>query len=97
MNLVEMGLVDTVDVDDDGQVRIGLSLTSPSCMMLGQIMDQIDRLVMPLTGGRTPTITFDDGLSWTPERITGAARTHRDQRHGVVVQLSRRGSRALAG
>ena len=49
-----------------------------------------DDLVMPLCAGARPTITFDDGLSWTPDRIRGAAREHRQQRREVLVQLSRR-------
>lgn len=89
MNLVEMGLVEAVDITESGQVTIRLSLTSPSCMMLGQIMDQIDKFVMPLCGGERPRITFDDGLSWTPDRIRGAAREHRERRQQVLVSLSR--------
>lgn len=91
MNLVEMGLVESVDIAETGEVTIRLSLTSPSCMMLGQIMDQIDKFVMPLLGGDRPRVTFDDGLSWTPDRIRGAARQHREQRRQVVVALSRTG------
>jgi metal-sulfur cluster biosynthetic enzyme len=89
MNIVEMGLVEKVDIDDGGQVTISLSLTSPSCMMLGQIMDQIDENVAPLLGGERPKMTFDDGLNWTPDRITGAAREHREQRQQVLLTLSR--------
>lgn len=91
MHLVEMGLVDDVRVEGE-DVHIALTLTSPSCMMLGQIMDQIDGLIMPLTGGRRPKITFDDGLSWTPDRIRGAAAAHRRDRREVLVQLGRRTS-----
>lgn len=89
MNIVEMGLVDAVDIDDAGQVTISLSLTSPSCMMLGQIMDQIDKYVAPVLGGQRPKLTFDDGMNWTPDRISGAAREHREQRQQVLLSLSR--------
>lgn len=89
MNIVEMGLVDAVDINHAGEVTIRLSLTSPSCMMLGQIMDQVDKFVMPLLEGARPRLTFDDGLTWTPDRIRGAAREHREQRQQVLVSLSR--------
>lgn len=89
MGLVEMGLVERIDISEGGQVTIALTLTSPSCMMLGQIMDQIDAQIAPLTGGVRPRVTFDDGLNWTPDRIRGPAREHREQRHQVLVQLSR--------
>lgn len=89
MSLVDMGLVEQVRVDEDGKVHIALTLTSPSCMMLGQIMEQVDRLLVPLCG-EAPKMTFDDGLSWTPDRIRGAAAEHRRERQAVLVQLSRR-------
>lgn len=89
MNIVEMGLVEAVDISDAGEVTLSLSLTSPSCMMLGQIMDQIDKYVMPILGGQRPKVTFDDGMNWTPDRITGAARAHREQRRQVLLTLSR--------
>lgn len=89
MGLVEMGLVERIDIAESGQATIALTLTSPSCMMLGQIIDQIDAQVAPLTGGVLPRVTFDDGLSWTPNRIRGSAREHREERHQVLVQLGR--------
>ena len=88
MNLVEMGLVDDVTVNDDGEIAISLSLTSPSCMMLGQIMEQIDAVVTPLNGGKRPYIGFDDGLTWTPDRITGEARVRRETRRKVIIEMA---------
>ena len=86
MNIVEMGLVDRVEPDGDG-VAIRLSLTSPSCMMLGQLLDQIDEHVRPVLHGRHPTVTLDDGMTWTPERMTGAAREAREARRRVLLSL----------
>lgn len=86
MDIVEMGLVDRVEPDGDG-VAIRLSLTSPSCMMLGQLLDQIDEHVRPVLAGRRPEVTLDDGMSWTPARMTGAAREAHEARRRVLLSL----------
>ncbi|KAA9151847.1 DUF59 domain-containing protein [Amycolatopsis acidicola] len=86
IDIVEMGLVDRIEPDGDG-VAIRLSLTTPSCMMLGQLLEQIDRQVSPLLGGRKPEVTLDDGMTWTPERMTGRAREIREARRQVLLSL----------
>ncbi|MFF5988231.1 metal-sulfur cluster assembly factor [Prauserella flavalba] len=86
IDIVEMGLVDRIEPDGDDGVAIRLSLTTPSCMMLGQLLDQIDRHVSPVLG-RRPEVTLDDGMTWTPERMTGEARAIRDARRRVLMSL----------
>jgi metal-sulfur cluster biosynthetic enzyme len=86
MNIVEMGLVDRIEPDGDG-IAIRLSLTSPSCMMLGQLLDQIDEHVRPVLDGRRPVVSLDDGMTWTPDRMTGAAREARESRRRVLLSL----------
>lgn len=85
IDIVEMGLVDRIDPDGEG-VAIRLSLTTPSCMMLGQLLDQIDRHVSPVLG-RRPEVTLDDGMTWTPARMSGEARAIRDARRRVLLSL----------
>lgn len=87
MNIVEMGLVDRIEQDGDAGVAIRLSLTTPSCMMLGQLLDQIDQHVSPVLGHR-PEVTLDDGMTWTPDRMTGNARAIREARREVLLSLS---------
>ncbi|MBK1787629.1 metal-sulfur cluster assembly factor [Prauserella cavernicola] len=92
IDIVEMGLVDRIEPDGEDGVAIRLSLTTPSCMMLGQLLDQIDRHVSPVLG-RRPEVTLDDGMTWTPERMTGNARAIREARREVLLSLlpARRG------
>lgn len=86
IDIVEMGLVDRIEPDDEKGVAIRLSLTTPSCMMLGQLLDQIDQHVTPVLG-RRPEVSLDDGMTWTPERMTGNARAIREARRQTLLSL----------
>src|ERR1700689_143971 len=53
MGLAEMGLVKAVTVSADGDVRIDLRLTSPTCNMLGFMAEEATRRVRELPGVRS--------------------------------------------
>ena len=76
MNIVEMGLVKAIDIQD-GHVRIQLCLTSPTCMMLEHFVAEARRLVGPLPGVHAVDVRGDVGLEWTPDRIDEKARRRR--------------------
>ncbi|MFE7228912.1 metal-sulfur cluster assembly factor [Nocardioides sp. NPDC057577] len=85
-DIVDMGLVDGVATDDDGRVVVRLSLTTPSCMMLGQLTEQIDEHVGRVVG-HVPRVQLDDGMTWTPERMSGRAQEVREARLRVLTLL----------
>lgn len=77
MGLGEMGLLERIEVDADGNVEIDLRLTSPSCMMLGYFKVEAERLAKSIAGVRTVTIKSDTGFDWRPEMMSPAARRRR--------------------
>ncbi len=77
MGLAEMGLVDTIDVSLTGGVAISLRLTSPFCHMIGYFKTEIERRVMALPGITSVLLSADNGLDWSPDRISAAAQTRR--------------------
>ncbi|HJQ46477.1 MAG TPA: iron-sulfur cluster assembly protein [Amycolatopsis sp.] len=76
MNIVEMGLIKSVDIED-GHVRIEMCLTSPTCMMLEHFVGEARRLLGSLPGVRDVDVRGDIGLDWTPDRIDENARRRR--------------------
>ena len=76
MNIVEMGLVKTVEIDG-GTVRIEMCLTSPTCMMLEHFVAEATRLLGTLPGVTRVDVRGDLGLDWTPDRIDENARRRR--------------------
>ena len=63
MNIVDLGLVYGVDWDDEeGHVRIDLTLTSPGCPLGPQIIRDIRRELRDLDG----VLEVDVDLVWSP-------------------------------
>jgi metal-sulfur cluster biosynthetic enzyme len=82
MGLDEMGLVEDVELGDDGDVVIRLRLTSPTCMMIGYFKVEAQRRVGDVAGVRAVEVLADRGLDWHPDMMSEAAkRRRRDALH----------------
>lgn len=77
MGLVEMGLIKSVRISDDGDVEITLRLTSPFCEMIGFLKSEAIDQITSLAGVATVTVHSDSGLDWSPAAMTSAARDKR--------------------
>ena len=69
MNIVDLGLVYDVEVDDGGLVRINMTLTSPGCPAGPMITNDIYKTVRALEGVKDVDIDIVWEPYWTPERI----------------------------
>lgn len=77
MGIEEMGLVEAVDVDDDGHVVIHLRLTSPTCHMVSYFKVESEERVLKVPGVRSVRAISDLGLDWMPEMMSPAATARR--------------------
>lgn len=75
-NIVEMGLVDSIDVSDT-QVTVELRLTQPACFQVGYLQSEIEDHVGSLPDVDAVTLETDDGHEWDPEMMTEAAKRQR--------------------
>ena len=74
MDVVDLGLVYDVSVDDAGWVRITMTLTTPGCPVSESLPGEAETAVAWALGPTTPVavdVVWDP--SWTPERISDAA------------------------
>jgi len=72
LNIVEMGLVKTVDVSA-GNVFIQMRLTTPACHMFPYFYEEIDARVGGLPGVESVDLTVDNGLNWCSEMMSDEA------------------------
>lgn len=75
VNIVDLGLVYGVDVDDKGNVRIQLTLTAPGCPVAGLVVMQAEEMVkqyVPEAKDVRVELVFDP--PWDPRRITPEGR-----------------------
>ena len=78
MSVIEMGLVDSVLLDD-GELTIEMCLTSPQCLMLEHFAVEARRVTADLPGVRKVTVRGDQGMTWTPDRLTAEAKDRRSR------------------
>jgi metal-sulfur cluster biosynthetic enzyme len=77
MGLGEMGLVESVDVDSDGNVVVRLRLTSPTCVMVSYFRITAADRIAELAGVRSVEVHADLGLDWSPEMMSESAKQRR--------------------
>ena len=68
MNIVELGLVYDVEIDD-GVVQVRMTLTSPGCPAGPMITNDAYRVLRALDGVKDVNIEIVWEPYWTPERI----------------------------
>jgi FeS assembly SUF system protein len=74
VNIYELGLIYGVDVNDQGQVAIRMTLTAPNCPVAGSLPADVERAVRAVPGvsGVTLELTFDP--PWSKDRMSEAAK-----------------------
>lgn len=84
LDVVEMGMVNAVTVDD-GAVSVELCLTSPGCMMVEYFAREVDAQIGTLDGVDSVELTTDAGFTWTRGMMSDAAREKRaERRHDLA-------------
>jgi metal-sulfur cluster biosynthetic enzyme len=77
MGLAELGLIEMIEISLEGEVSIRLRLTSPFCHMIGFFKTEVQRRVMALPGIASVSLSADNGLDWSPDRISAPAQARR--------------------
>ncbi len=74
INIVDLGLVYTVNQEEAGKVHVDMTLTSPACPAGPQIVSQSKRALEGVDGVAEATIKLVLSPPWTPDRMTDEAR-----------------------
>ncbi len=74
VNIVDLGLIYDVDQEEDGKVKVNMTLTSPSCPAGPQIIQQAKNALEQVPGVSATDIRLVMSPPWTPERMTEEAR-----------------------
>jgi metal-sulfur cluster biosynthetic enzyme len=76
MNIVELGIVYAIEVDEHG-VRVDITMTTAACPMADMIMEQARAAIEAIVPPGTPIeleLVWDP--PWTPDKMTGIAKEH---------------------
>ncbi|MDH3226909.1 MAG: metal-sulfur cluster assembly factor [Thermoleophilia bacterium] len=74
VNVVDLGLLYGVEQDDEGNVRLKMTLTSMGCPLTEQIMGDAQAVVGPLDGVKSVEVDWVWDPPWTPEKMTEEGR-----------------------
>ena len=77
-DIYELGLIYRVDIDDDRNIVIDMTLTAPGCPVAGEMPGWVENAVclVPGVGNVTVNMVFDP--PWTAERMSDEARVALD-------------------
>jgi FeS assembly SUF system protein len=77
-DIYELGLIYKVDIGDDRQIKIEMTLTAPGCPVAGELTRSIETAVGAVPGvqGVDVTVVFDP--PWDQERMSDEARVSLD-------------------
>jgi metal-sulfur cluster biosynthetic enzyme len=70
LNIVDMGLVREVHVDEERNVQVSICPTSPSCMLMASITEGAERELRSIPETGTIEVKIDADFFWTPEAMT---------------------------
>lgn len=72
-DIYELGLIYKIDIEDDRNVKIDMTLTAPGCPVAGEMPGWVENAVGAVEGvsGVEVNMTFDP--PWTPDRMSEEA------------------------
>ena len=74
VNIYEIGLIYEVEADDDGRVRIEMTLTSPHCPVAESLPSEVRDTVAALKGVTSAEVEVVWDPPWDPEMMSEAAK-----------------------
>ena len=75
LSVIDLGLIYDVEIGDEGDVDVRMTLTSPGCPSGPEILADVDRVVRALDGVTDVNVELVWEPYWTPERIDPKVRT----------------------
>lgn len=75
LSVIDLGLIYDVELSDDGEVDIKMTLTSPGCPSGPEMLGDVDRAVRALDGVTDVNVELVWEPYWTPERIDPKVRS----------------------
>jgi metal-sulfur cluster biosynthetic enzyme len=69
LNIIDIGLVYDVEANEEGDVHVRMTLTSPGCPAGSEIMEDVKKVAGDLEGVRSVEVELVWDPYWTPEKM----------------------------
>ena len=77
-DIYELGLIYRVDIDDDRNVAIDMTLTAPGCPVAGEMPGWVENAVSTVQGVQAVTVNMVFDPPWDQSRMSDEARVALD-------------------
>lgn len=74
VNIYELGLIYAVELDDDGGVKVEMTLTAPGCPSAQELPVQVEQAILAVEGVTSCQVETVWDPPWTPDRMSEEAR-----------------------
>ena len=74
VDIYELGLIYKVDISDDKDVAIDMTLTAPGCPVAGEMPDWVREAVLKVPDVRSCTVDLVFDPPWDPSRMSDEAK-----------------------
>lgn len=74
VSIYDLGLIYEVNVDEEGAVRIAMTLTAPACPVAAMLPRQVEQRVRDIPGVKEVRVELVWDPPWTPDRMSQEAR-----------------------
>jgi FeS assembly SUF system protein len=74
VNIYELGLIYTIDIADDGAIKVEMTLTAPACPSAQELPEQVREAVLAVPGVTGVQVDTVWDPPWDPSRMTEEAR-----------------------
>ena len=77
-DIYELGLIYRIDVDDNRNIDIDMTLTAPGCPVAGEMPGWVENAVSMVPGVNDVRVNMVFSPPWTPDRMSDLARVALD-------------------
>jgi FeS assembly SUF system protein len=74
VNIYELGLIYDVEINDEGDTRVIMTLTTPNCPVAESMPGEVEYRVGTVPGVRSVFVDLVWDPPWTPDRMSEAAK-----------------------
>ncbi|MCF2903712.1 SUF system Fe-S cluster assembly protein [Octadecabacter sp. CECT 8868] len=74
VNILDLGLIYTIQVNDENEVKVLMSLTAPGCPVAGEMPGWVAEAIEPLAGVKTVDVELVWEPQWGMEMMSDEAR-----------------------
>ncbi|MBQ3636569.1 MAG: SUF system Fe-S cluster assembly protein [Bacteroidales bacterium] len=74
VNIYDLGLIYDLQVSEEGEVRILMTLTAPNCPVADSLPDEVNEAIKKIEGVRSVEVNLTFDPAWSQDNLSEVAR-----------------------